>query len=233
MPDKFQHSLRLSILLITTLLCSCASSDTAPDSDDGSTERHHDEILVHGEDLREPTQEEIDDHWESVVMNFSDSEREVPEDLEVIRWVSLDEFGYVLADCFTEAGFPTEGLPDGGWRTYADLTENSDQYSLAFITCLAKYPVHPASEWDRTSGEYLAAAYDYLVNALIPCLIDEGYPQPDPPSFDVFTERMRAEPYLIDFVDFPDAIEIPWEDVLDLELTCPVNFVPPAEIRNG
>lgn len=114
-----------------------------------------------------------------------------PPDVDPVRAITREEQPFVMADCLTQAGFPSEADPsDGSWGTRA----NQDQLEamrLAEFTCLGQYPLMEryTATWDE---EQLTVQYDWLRDEVLPCMQDLGYPTPVMPTQEVFV-AMYAE----------------------------------------
>lgn len=92
--------------------------------------------------------------------------------------VALVEFGdprggeQLLADCYTEAGYPAVPSPQGGVE-FPGGVQASPQYATIDYTCSAKFTPDPLMlrEWN---ADQLGLLYDYRVQWLIPCLDSFG-----------------------------------------------------------
>lgn len=110
---------------------------------------------------------------------------EDPPDVEVVREVSVTEFGATLAQCLTEAGYPVKES-GGGVRLDGTISDSS-AYNLASYVCMAQYPGDPraASGLPRVRAEM---QYEYLVNVATPCMEDLGFAVADPPSLQAWLD---------------------------------------------
>lgn len=218
----------VNVLAMMLVVTACETADSSTPNLDLT-----DDPMVTSEDLREPTHEEIDTHWEHVRADFDELGEEIPADLEIVRWVSMDEAMILTAECLTEAGFPSRTI-DRAQLESSPGPGQEDQYLVTHATCRAQYPINPASAWDPMSDDVLAAAYEYMVDELMPCLENRGQPQPDPPTKETFIEQAGLTgDSITDFISLPMDGERLEEELNELLGACPVNFFPPLELRNG
>lgn len=223
---------RIALVTIGTLaLAGCtgtSSEERAQATQEGP------QIVVRGADLREPTQEEVDAHWDEMGTLFERMDQEWPQDIEIVRWISRDEWDSTMAECLIDAGFPMEIGRDGYLRSSEiEGDREIDEYLASWNICEAQYPVHPASEWE-IGDAYFSAQYDYLIHEWTPCMEWEGYPQPVPLTREEFIERIRSTGDAYGSFGAFDAIRHLSEDEFYAVLwQCPLKFYPPAELRNG
>ncbi len=118
--------------------------------------------------------------------------------MEVIRLVSLDEWGPAQVDCLQEAGFDVSPTPDGDGVRFPEVTEPGLVASLneARYRCELEYPVE-LKYVTPLSNAQLEAVYEYRTGDLIECLEEEGFRvASDAPSETVFIESGGAwSPY--------------------------------------
>ena len=63
-----------------------------------------------------------------------------PPDVELVRYVSVDDWPHVISECITSAGFPVR-VSQGGVVLDGDIPdEQADAMNLAWYTCQAGYP---------------------------------------------------------------------------------------------
>lgn len=96
-------------------------------------------------------------------------------DAELVRWsANRNEWTQAMADCLTEAGFPTKpDFVDSSLNAETIPESQQTAFDLAFYTCDAKYMLDPvlAQEW---TAEQLGLTYDYWEQYFIPCMAAHG-----------------------------------------------------------
>lgn len=146
-----------------------------------------------------------------------------PPEVAVVRYVSRVEAARVIAECLTAAGFPATVGPDGDSYEVESTAEQNTALGLADYTCTAQYPVDPAETQPYTQSQREVIA-DYLLEELVSCLADHGYPVDGvPPSRSTFLAQFTGDsapwnPYL-HLQREPTAAA----DYDALELACPAN----------
>lgn len=153
-------------------------------------------VQVNWDDPMSVRSKEMRDSARSLIANVGNSGKVLaglrfpqPSEIPFVRF--RQPYGVdvgVLAQCLTEAGFPTPDDGDGGLRV-KDSDLSNPQYHLASYRCTGMYPAAPLAV--RPLGpDQLRVHYDYLINTVIPCLTQNGYPQTRPvPSFAVWSQR--------------------------------------------
>ena len=111
-----------------------------------------------------------------------------PPEVELERWIRVDEIGPTAAECLGEAGFDVESTSNGqGWRLVSALGEGQGPaLDLAYYTCAARYSVDPAMTQPQTRDQQ-RVMHEYFTDMLIPCLQQLGYQAPEVPSLETFT----------------------------------------------
>lgn len=118
---------------------------------------------------------------ESLLTQFPDAT--VPN-VEWERFIELEEFGPVMAACYTDQGFPSVASADGGVSgEYQE--EEAEAYALAGYTCMTKFPTNPKYSIPLNESQ-IAYIYDYQTQVLTPCLEDAGYTVDAPPAREDF-----------------------------------------------
>jgi len=103
-----------------------------------------------------------------------------------IRFIQTSEWAPVMAECLTEAGFPTAASGEGIPATPPDGQEVS--WALAAYTCSAQYPLDPHLT-RPLSEEQLRYIYQYLTQVSVDCMRDLGFDDVStPPSMQNFIE---------------------------------------------
>lgn len=113
---------------------------------------------------------------------------EDPPDVEFVRYITPQESVQVVNDCLEAEGWqPTE---DSSGTSFQYPADQQEAFNLASYVCSVKYPVEQ-KYMEPLSDHQARLLYDHYVEALIPCLEQEGYEiSAAPPSFEVF----RADP---------------------------------------
>jgi len=141
-----------------------------------------------------------------------------PDDVTFVRFIDAWEFGEVHAECVRGRGFDVEVTFDGG-VSYGTVPRDQElALHEAIYRCQVAYPVHPRYRLPWTE-QMIRVLYEYYVDELVPCLVDQGYPAQEPPSWETFlashgTER-EWNPYAV-VVDRDDPQE--WRAINE---TCP------------
>ncbi len=146
-----------------------------------------------------------------------------PSDVEFVRFIEHWEYGEVHSQCVREQGFDAQPTFDNG-VTYEDVPpEQGLALHEAIYRCQVAYPVHPRYSLPWTE-EMIRTLYDYYVDELVPCLIAEGYPSQEAPSWDSFLAGYNTEhqwvPYDVVSVDSEEE----WQRINEV---CPQS--PPTE----
>jgi len=158
--------------------------------------------------------EGLDQQWASVVSRWPDAQR--PE-VEVVRLISLAEWGETQAACLQGLGFEVTTTGDGGINFNVPEAQQAP-LALAQYECAAKYPVDPRYTTPLTRDE-IAFLYRYQTGELTECLEAAGYSVPSPPS-----ESKFISDYLGDGPDWsPYADVVPNSDAAwqEISTTCP------------
>lgn len=108
---------------------------------------------------------------------WTESKKEFPQ-LGDAPHVDLVQFGdpvggdQLMADCYTEAGYPAVVSPQGGVE-YPGGVQASPQYAIVAYTCNARFTPDPLMLRDWNADQ-LGLLYDYRIEWLIPCLKSFG-----------------------------------------------------------
>jgi hypothetical protein len=150
---------------------------------------------------------------------------EVPDDVEMVRYISIDEFGVVRARCLTEQGFQATATFDGGLTFTPVPDDQGEAQRIASMRCAVMYPVHPRYHQPPTEAQ-LRITYDYYVDELVPCLAAAGYDAGEPPTWETFRATYFDDgswtPYRGVVATNPDPAA--WQEINE---TCPQ--APPTE----
>lgn len=107
--------------------------------------------------------------------------------------VELVEFGdprggdQLLADCYSEAGYPAVASPQGGVEFPGGI-QASPHYEVVAYTCSAKFTPDPLMLRDWNADQ-LGLLYDYRVEWLVPCLESFGLAPQDGPEKTTFVNE--------------------------------------------
>ena len=127
------------------------------------------------------------EEWLEGIAEMSDLED--PPEVDMVREVGEDEAGRVLAQCLTDAGFPSSEVGDG---VRTDLEgEQEEAYELALYVCTAQYPP-PMRYLQPLGDEQLRILYDYQSSEVVDCLVAAGFDRPTVPTLEVFIADFRA-----------------------------------------
>lgn len=109
---------------------------------------------------------------------------EVPPDPGIDRWLEVGEWGHVMAECIQQGGFDAFES-QGGFGVGDRPLEQEGALRLVIYDCKARFPSNPYvnQPLPRVRAEQ---QYHYLVDSVVPCLEDLGYPVQEPPSLDVW-----------------------------------------------
>ncbi len=108
-----------------------------------------------------------------------------PDDARFERYISPDEFGEVMVECYMGQGIPARLSTDGGVLVDEIPTEQTTLQREAAYRCWVRFPTHPRYE-EPLSREQLRVLYEYKVGELTECLEAEGFEVPPPPTVEVF-----------------------------------------------
>lgn len=169
-----QHLLPLAVgsLLV---VAACATDSKHEDS----PPRSLDEAL--GQALPPPSEEDLRELAEQYGLD------DPPQDVEFERYISTEEYAAVMVPCLTEQGIPVRALPDGGIGFDDIPLELAPLQMEAMYRCDARFPTHPLFA-EPLDNDQLRRLYGYMVEDLLPCLEEEGYATPPPPSVETFIE---------------------------------------------
>lgn len=112
-------------------------------------------------------------------------------EVERIRYVSMEEYSTLQAQCFTEAGFPSTVENDGTSFSTSNAEGQEEAFALVSYTCSLQYPMdlRYAQALTRTQ---LRVIYAYYRDQLIPCLQGRGLEISPLPSEETFVEGVAS-----------------------------------------
>lgn len=135
-------------------------------------------------------QADLDNAWASVESEFPEARR---PDVEIVRFVDLDDIATTLADCLVDAGWSNvTATPDNGIDSGDVPTEQAEAYSVAYYTCYAMYPLNPRYN-TPLSDDQVKRLYAYFRDELAPCLESRGFTVPAAPSEQQFIESYTTD----------------------------------------
>lgn len=177
-----------SILLVAvsvTTLTSCSTEIRPPELSD-----------VTEADLAR--QAEVDNQRALDTLLEAYPDADVPE-VDRVRFVDLNEHPQAMADCLTSEGFVSEADVEAG--SYSVSAPAGQEISLAVATyvCSLRYPINPRSTMPLNDDQ-IRFLYEYYVQVATPCLAEEGYDVPPPPSLQTFIgsyEQGVWQPYAL------------------------------------
>lgn len=133
--------------------------------------------------------------------------------VEVVRYVTPDEWAPAIAECMTAAGFEVRAHPDGGIGAELPPAGQEEAQAVANYTCMLQYPFDPIYT-QPLNGEQQRYVYDYFVYELLPCLEGRGYPIDDPPTWQVFEETFTSSQWTPYSEVTPPNSEVEWDELI-------------------
>ena len=119
-----------------------------------------------------------------------------PPVIEPVRWIYPEEIGTVIVGCLKDAGFSVTSSSDGrGFSADAGTEAQLPLFRLAWYRCSALYPRDPRVDPGVWTQEQRAVAYEYISQALIPCLKSIGASPEPAPSLSVFVADQSSWRY--------------------------------------
>lgn len=110
-----------------------------------------------------------------------------PPRVDIVRWIYPEDIGAVVGGCIRDAGFSVSPALDGrGFTTKAGTLDQIPSLNLAWYRCSAMYPTDPRANREQWTAEQKAIAYQYLTEALVPCLRGINANPPEVPSLAVY-----------------------------------------------
>ena len=105
---------------------------------------------------------------------------EVPV-VQRVRFIALNGWADVMAECLRAAGFDATSTPDGGLQAGPPVGQEIP-FGLAGYTCSAQYPIDPRENLPLNEDQ-IRYLYEYYVQVATPCLEALGFTNlPEPPS---------------------------------------------------
>lgn len=150
-----------------------------------------------------------------------------PPTIDLVRWISPDEYPAIMTECERDQGFNVSVSEDGLGVSSEDVPESqTSALELASYTCTAMFTVDPRY-FVPLNEDQKRIVYDYLVNAYIPCLRNGGYSVGEPPTLEVYL----GEGGLDVWTPRKELTALPAEELDVLDVTCPPT--PPTDAVYG
>ncbi len=159
------------IVIDTAFLASCApASETtiAPSSDNP-------------DDLGMSREQQMT----SVAESFSVPSELLPEDVELVRYVTPEEQFDLMTDCLEQEGFPP--IREGGEISYIPGEDQMMAFAVATYVCVGRYPIDFAYTQPLTDDQW-ARVYEHQVEVTVPCIRELGYEVSDPPTLQTYLD---------------------------------------------
>lgn len=111
---------------------------------------------------------------------------EVPE-VPLERWIHPTERGPTAEECFAEAGFEVKSTLNGeGFDVISQVSGTQGKVlNLTHYVCAARFFVDP-NYLQPPTRDQIRVTYEYYLEVLSPCLREQGYQVPEPPSLETF-----------------------------------------------
>lgn len=142
------------------------------------------------------------------------------EGIQVVRNIKPEEWNQVNLECLEAQGFYP--IKDG---SYSIPEEQKQAWGLAQYSCLAQFPVDSAYAGPYGESEH-RRFYEYWGETTIPCLVENGYPVNELPSFEVFQANVGTPNEF-----YPLALDSLSERGLEAEATC--RTIPSSDYIRG
>lgn len=185
-----------AILLLLLPACSAQSTVESGGSSDTAKADLYDEMAAASRDM--------------LTSRYPDAQ--IPS-VEIVRYITADEWGTTMAACMTEQGFGATVRSDGGISYDLTAPGQDEAQAIAKYTCDLQYPV----EQTKVTDAQLRILYDYNVGELVPCLEGQGYPVSQAPSFTTYKASYETQPW----VPYSDVPAMSQDQFDELNRVCP------------
>ena len=113
-----------------------------------------------------------------------------PEVPPLLRWLWPEEIGRVVGGHLAAEGWDVSPSVDGHGFAVGDIHDR-DAFASDLFAAHARYTVDTRVLVDDDAGlhvteEQRRIEWEYLTEALLPCLAERGYAVPEPPTFEQF-----------------------------------------------
>ncbi len=148
---------------------------------------------------------------------------EDPPKVELIRWITPEEWAPALVECANDRGFPVGYTTDGGIDSANIPGEQGPALELAMYECMAEYSIDPRLR-EPLNGEQRGILYDYLVSSYVSCLAKLDIEVSAPPTREVFMSTAEGDGWM------PQS-ELPSNQVSEANAKCPA--LPRSDVLYG
>lgn len=127
-------------------------------------------------------------------------------DVEPIRTITPDEWGFVIGQCLIDRGFDVNIIAADHLNFQQVPASQQEALFEAQAECKALYPMD-----EKFTGlldeEQLTRLYAYFVDTLVPCLEGQGYAGFDPPSLTTYMETYPIDGGWHPYTDIIDEVD--------------------------
>lgn len=157
-------------------------------------------------ELREQVRQDAEADKQTVLEQYPDA---VVPDVDVVRYISGDEWEEVMASCLQAAGWDAT-LMEGGGLMFGTTTGHDEEQRVAYYVCQWQYPTDPRSSIPLNDRQK-RYVYMYNTETLRPCLEAHGWVDIAPvPNLKHFLETYTSgswDPYGTITGD------VPWQEI--------------------
>ncbi|WP_157621785.1 hypothetical protein [Serinicoccus hydrothermalis] len=192
-------------------------------------------------DVAAPSSDDPDDRgvsreeqMRSIAEMYSVPSELLPEDVELVRYVTPEEQFDLKADCLEQEGFPP--IREGGEISYIPGEDQMMAFAVANYVCVGRYPIDFAYTQPLTDAQW-TRVYEHQVEVTVPCIRELGYEVADPPTLQTYLDtgpESRWNPVAeVEQQVTEDALSTGrWDSFEEFLDACPPS--PPAdELRGG
>ncbi|SEB99705.1 hypothetical protein SAMN04489844_1474 [Nocardioides exalbidus] len=148
---------------------------------------------------------------------------EDPPKVDLVRWITPEEWASALRECLTNAGFPVGYTTDGGISSANIPGEQTPALELAMYVCMGEYAIDPRYS-EELNTEQRGILYDYQTTYYVSCLKKLGIEVSKPPSREVFMATADGDGWM-------PQLELPRDKGPEANTACPV--LPPSNVLYG
>jgi hypothetical protein len=146
-----------------------------------------------------------------------------PPEVDLIRFVSSEEWPDTQISCMNAAGFAVSLLADGVGIDASSIPESQRHkggpFHLAMYECEAKYTLDPANSGPLSDAQ-LSLLYDWYVNESAPCLEAHGITVAAPPTRQTFIETYFTDKGWLPYRSI-DVMAMPMPEWNAINAACP------------
>lgn len=158
--------------------CSAGSGVEDPDSSGAGPEASG---TTQADDWQQGSDELIAEYRAYLVDLAGSLGLEDPPEVEMVRFVSNDEWAGIQVERLAEQGIQAAVGGQGGVVFDEVPAEQVETVNLAAYTCEAMYPIDPRTQTPLPRVRAVMQ-YDHLVNTVLPCVRELGFEVSDPPT---------------------------------------------------